>query len=72
VFLPADSRVARNALPHLRAEAWGVRDGARPASASDLGEHLGRRLLTFHAAELETTVSALVRALPSTGAARAS
>ncbi len=72
VFLPAGSRVARNALPHLRAEAWGVCDGAHPASASDLGEHLGRRLLTFHAAELETTVSALVRALPSTGAARAS
>ena len=72
VFLPADTLVARTTLPHLLTTAWGVRDATRPASPSGAGEHLGRRMLTFHPSEPDATVSALVQALQSSGAARAS
>ncbi|HYO74707.1 MAG TPA: glycosyltransferase [Archangium sp.] len=72
VFLPADSLLARDTLPHLSAEAWGVRDTTRPLSAPDVGERLGQRLLTFDPNRPEPTVSALVQALRATGALRAS
>ncbi|HEX5747923.1 MAG TPA: glycosyltransferase [Archangium sp.] len=72
VFLPADSLLARDTLPHLSAEAWGVRDTSRPLSAPDVGERLGQRLLTFDPSRPEPTVSALVQALRATGALRAS
>ncbi|AKJ02723.1 Glycosyltransferase [Archangium gephyra] len=72
VFLPADSLLARDTLPHLSAEAWGVRDTSRPLSAPDVGERLGQRLLTFDPRQPEPTVSALVQALRATGALRAS
>jgi hypothetical protein len=72
VFLPADSLLARDTLPHLCLEAWGVRDTSRPTTSPEVGEHLGQRLLTFDPVRPEPTVSALVQALRATGALRAS
>jgi hypothetical protein len=72
VFLPADSLLARDTLPHLSSAAWGVRTTSRSASAPDVAERLGQRLLTFDPARPEPTVSALVQALRATGALRAS
>nr|WP_239014048.1 glycosyltransferase [Archangium violaceum] len=72
VFLPADSLLARDTLPHLSIEAWGVRDASHPAFTPGLAERLGQRLLTFEPGRMEPTVSALVQALRATGAHRAS
>jgi len=70
VFLPADSRVARETLPRLSIESWGLRDATRPASA-DVAERLGPRLFTFDPDRLEATVSSLTQALRAIGAPRA-
>lgn len=72
VFLPADSCLARDTLPHLSTRAWGVRDTSRPALSPDIAERLGQRLLTFDPSRPEPTVSALVQALRATGVLRAS
>jgi hypothetical protein len=71
VFLPADSLVARDTLPHLSTEAWGIHDTTRPASPPLVAERLGQRLLPFDFNQPEPTVSALVQALRATGATRA-
>ncbi|MET0404675.1 MAG: glycosyltransferase [Cystobacter sp.] len=72
LFLPADSRLALDTLPHVAARAWGVRDTKAEGSASDVASRLGARLIPFDPHQPEPTVSALIQALKASGAARAS
>ncbi|WP_245814392.1 glycosyltransferase [Cystobacter ferrugineus] len=72
LFLPSDSLLARDTLPHVSSRAWGVRDVKAAAPPPGVMSHLGSRLLSVDFHQPEPAVSALIQALRPLGASRAS
>ncbi|WP_245919300.1 glycosyltransferase family 4 protein [Melittangium boletus] len=72
VFLPADSWITRDTLPHLASRAWGLRDTRQDSTASEVATHLGSRLFSVDFHQSESAEKALVQALRLPGVSRAS
>ncbi len=63
IFLGVHTEVARAALPHLHARAWGVQEAGSASTPSAEAMTMGTRLLTLDASAPEGTVSRLVEGL---------